>query len=352
MRILRSRAALGLIAATLLCASAATASAATGTTTATTTISDTAAGDTATSDTAAGAYRSGLPWSSGAFTDHNAKQATAFAQWRGRPLDNISVYPARQSWAALNDAWYLTSSTIPAGFAGDIVAGVPLWPQNSSVGVNANGQWRTFARQLSAKDPDAYVRLGWEMNIRQYWQVNSVNRAQWVNAFKRAVTAMHSVAPQLRIVWNPNWGGDQSDVDSRQVFQQLKDYVSVYGIDMYDAYPADLNDSSAIFRWYGYRAMADSYNYATANGKKFALPEWGVACTTGGCQWQGNAGGDNPRYIGETLLFLKFTSANVAFDSYFNEPASYLKSALYPTATNPKAGQTYIAALTQYARAS
>jgi hypothetical protein len=298
------------------------------------------------------AYASGLPWSSGAYTVHSASSATAFAKWRGRPLDNLSLFPRRDSWATINQSWYLSSTTIPAGFTGDLVVAVPLWPQDSSVSVNANGQWRTFARALAAKDSDAYVRLGWEMNIKTPWGVTPANRAQWVNAFKRAVIAMHSVAPQLRIVFNPNWGYDQSGVDSHELFQQVKSGVSVYAIDMYDAYPPDTNDWNAVVRWFGARGLADSLDFAKANGVKFALGEWGVACNGPECQWAGNTGGDNPRYIQETLNFLSRYSANVAFESYFNEPATYIKSHLYPANVNPVAGQAYRTALTQYAVAA
>jgi len=188
------------------------------------------------------------------------------------------------------------------------------------------------------------------MNIgNPYWKVTTANHTQWVAAFKRAVAAMHSVAPQLRIVFNPNWGYDQNGVDSKALFGEVKAGVSVFAIDMYDAYPADTNDWNAVIRWFGKGGLAESLDFAKANGVKFALPEWGVACNGAGCQWAGNTGGDNPRYINETLSFLSRYSSAVAFDSYFNEPASYLRSALYPAATNPSAAAAYRTAVNQYA---
>ncbi len=309
----------------------------------------TALGASSASAAAHSGYASGLPWSSGAYTGFSASQAQEFAAWRGRPLDNITVFPAHWSWQAMNETWYLSDAVLPADFGGDIVVAVPLWPQDSGVSVNADAQWRTFAQQLAGRDPQAFVRLGWEMNIAQYWQVTSSNREQWIAAFHRAATAMHAVAPQLRIVWNPNWGPDQGGIDTRDVFQALKGDISVYGIDMYDAWPADTSDQSAALRWSGERALADSLNYAKANGKLFALPEWGVACTTGGCQWAGHAGADNPRYVREMLYFLNSHADDVAFESYFNDAAGYIRSALYPPSLNPVAGQTYSSALARYA---
>ncbi|MFI7588264.1 hypothetical protein ACIB24_14440 [Spongisporangium articulatum] len=291
------------------------------------------------------AHASGLPWSSGVYAEHSADEAMAFGTWRRRPVDNISVFPDRGSWASMNSAWYLTDSVIPKGFKGDIVAAVPLWPQGSDVSANADGQWRTFAQQLADKDPDAYVRLGWEMNIGQYWKVTAANRTEWIAAFTRAVNAMHSVAPGLRIVWNPNWGGDQTGTSSRDVFQAVKSLVDVYAIDIYDSWPANGLRAGGQ-QLVGPGGLADSLAYAKANGKKFAVPEWGVACDGGGCQWQGHAGGDNAVYIAGLLAFLAANADRVAFESYFNEPAAYIRSALYPTGTNPAAGNAYVKALT------
>lgn len=290
-------------------------------------------------------YASGLAWSSGAYTDLDAAQATGFAAWRGRPLDNISVFPSRDSWPAMLNPWWLGSGTIPSGFDGDLVVAVPLWPKNSGVSANADAQWRQLGAQIAGRDPDAYVRLGWEMNIGMYWKVTPANRGQWIAAFDRAAAGLHAGGPRLRIVWNPNWGADQTGTDSRAVFQAVKGQVAVYAIDAYDSYPASTSDASAAVRMSGPGGFADSLAYAKANGKRFALPEWGVACATSGCAWAGNAGGDNPRYIRDVLGFLAASAADVAFDSYFNETQGYIRSNLYPATPNPRAGAAYVSVL-------
>ena len=293
----------------------------------------------------ASAHASGLPWSSGAYTDLDAAQATAFAAWRGRPLDNISVFPSRDSWPAMLNPWWLSTGTIPAGFSGDLVVAVPLWPQNSNVTANADAQWRQLGGQIAGRDPDAYVRLGWEMNIGTYWKVTPSNRSQWIAGFNRAAANLHATGPKLRIVWNPNWGADQTGVDSRAVFQAVRSQVHAYGIDAYDSYPPSTTDAGAAARMTGPRGFADSLAYARANRKRFALPEWGVACTTAGCAWAGNAGGDDPRYVRDVVGFLGANAADVAFDSYFNETQDYIRSNLYPTTPNPLAGAAYVTAL-------
>lgn len=295
-------------------------------------------------------YASGLPWSSGAFAMHRADKLSAFESGRGRTLDNVTVFPSRESWPNLHGLWYLDSQRVPTNFKGDIAVGMPLWPQNSSVSVNSDAEWKRFARDLSKRDPDAYVRLGWEMNIPgPYWKITPQNESQWIARFNSAAVAMKSEAPNLRIIFNPNCGPDQTGVDSRKVFEKVKHNVDGYGIDMYDAWPADTSDANWERRLNGPRGLQDSLNFAKANGMKFSLPEWGLGCNTSGCQWAGNAGGDNPRFINNTLGFLNKNRQHVDFESYFSEGDSYIKSDLFFSSNNPKASAAYKAKLNEIA---
>ena len=291
-----------------------------------------------------------MPWNSGAFTAHKASEAVAFEKGRGRTLDHITVFPSRESWSSMQNTWFLDSQRIPAGFKGNIIVGVPLWPQDSNIDYDSTAQWQKFAKTLAARDPKAIVRLGWEMNIPGwYYKVTPANKTKWIANFNRSAKAIKAVAPNMQIVFNPNWGSDQTGVDSREVFQAVKSNVDIYAIDMYDEWPPDTSDAAWQQRLTQRGGLGESLEYARANGKKFALGEWGVGCTTGGCQWQGHAGGDNPRYITNTLNYLAQNRKDVAFESYFHEPMPYLKSELFTTSTNPKASAAYKAALTQIA---
>jgi hypothetical protein len=285
----------------------------------------------------ASAFASGEPWSSGAYTDLDASQAVSFASARGRALDNISVFPQRDSWTTLNNAWYLSSSAIPAGFTGDILIAMPLWPQNGAVGTDYTAQWKTFATQVAAVDPAAIIRLGWENNIPgNYWAVTSGNQSAWIAAFNRDVVAMHAVAPGLRIAYNTNAGADQTSGNSRTVFQAVKANVWSYGIDLYDWFPGD---TTGAMKLGGTNFLQDALNYAVANGKLFSIPEWGVSCNTGSaCSAGTQGGGDNKLFIHEVLAFLGTNRANVAFESYFNETQAYIGSAL---SLNPNSSLQY-----------
>jgi hypothetical protein len=297
------------------------------------------------------AHPSGLPWNSGVFAQHSGTKAAAFGTWRnGRPVDNVVVFPTRDNWSEMLNPWW--RDALPPGFdpgTQDLVLGVPLWPENGKVSANYDSQWATLADQVNATDSNAYLRLGWEMNIEQYWKVTASNRSAWIAAFKRAADVFESRCPDCRIVFNPNRGADQTGTDSRSVFQAVKSKVDVYAIDAYDQWPPDT--SQAVWEKShlgGARNLQDSYDYALANSKLFAVPEWGLGCTTDGCQWEGHAGGDNPRYLTDYLDWFSSVRSGLAFESYFNEPDDYIRSHLYPADTNPKAAAAYRSKIAQY----
>lgn len=286
--------------------------------------------------TAPAGRASGLTWSSGVNPQpQTAEQVTSFATFRGAPVDNVTLFPPRDNWSTMSDPQWIEAG-LPESFdpaRDDLVMTIPLWPGNMSVGnTGSKTQWENLANVIEASDPDAYVRLGWEMNLSgSYWNLNNSNKTQWVSSYRTAVNHMKAVAPDLRFVWNPNKGGDQTSgcsgtTCSRSAFQSLKDVIDVYGIDSYDSWPALTNDSASATHLNN--LLGESLAYAKANGKKFAVPEWGLGCNTPGCQWQGNAGGDNPRYISEYMAFFATHAEDLAFESYFNEPDSYIRSAL------------------------
>jgi hypothetical protein len=287
-------------------------------------------------------FLSGMPWASGVNPQaQSAANVAGFQTMRGAAADIIVIHPARDNWAALNANWAYTEP-IPAGYQGRLSFSMPLWPGNGNVNTNYNTEWTAWANKVEAIDPKADVRLAWEMNLPNAWHVNSSNRTAWVAAFNRAAIAINNAAPGFTITFNPNWGGDQTGVDVRGVFQEVKANVDVYGIDYYDAYNPVLTEADNVNRANQFRSLTDSYNYAIANGKKFALPEWGLGCNTSGCQWAGNAGGDNPRFINHVYNWLKTKPAStIAYEAYFDEPASYIKASLRSPTVNPNSAATY-----------
>ncbi len=292
---------------------------------------------------------SGLPWSSGVNPqDQTTQRVTQFEQFRGAPVDNVTLFPPRDNWSTVSDENWIRAG-LPAGFVparDDLVMTVPLWPGSNSVSnTGTQAQWQNLANVIARQDANAYVRLGWEMNLPAWhWKLTDANRTAWQASFIQAVTWMKAVQPNLRIVWNPNKGGDQTCSNcSRAVFQAVKNHVDVYAIDSYDSWPPAINATNRQVHLRD--LLGESLAYAKANGKKFAVAEWGVACNTTGCQWSGNAGGDNPLYIQDYLGFFAANAGDLAFESYFDEPNPYIRSALSTNPIGPNAPAAYKAGI-------
>ncbi|GLY07930.1 hypothetical protein [Actinoplanes sp. NBRC 101535] len=308
--------------------------------------------------TPTGVRASRLPWNSGVNPQgQNTARANQFAEFRGAAVDNVTLFPKRDNWdVALEDAAQLVVNGLPDGFnptRDDLIMTLPLWPGGGVNHVGFTGtqaQWQKMATTIASGDPNAYVRLGWEMNLGGYWALTEDNQADWQASFIQAVQWMKAAAPGLQFVWNPNKGHDQtcSNECSLQVLDEVHEYIDVYAIDSYDSWNPDLGDAGRTEHYDGYRRLNESLAIAVKYGKKFAVAEWGVACTEHtnpdpqlDCQWLGNSGGDNPQYIEDYMNWFAAHAGDLAFESYFDEPADYIRSALSVTPLGPLAPAAY-----------
>ena len=298
-------------------------------------------------------YLSGLPWSSGVWADGDGRRAGSFTSTvrGGAPLDNVLVYTSRGSQSAQNNpgSW---RSGLPSGFNGarqDLVLGLTSVTEDNASMTAA--QARAIGTSLCGLDSTPIVRLDWEMNLADGLsngaELNGGNYSSWVSRFRTVATNLTAACPGARIDFNPNHGADQTSGCggsvtqwcSRRAFQELKDVVDIFGVDTYDAYPAVTSQANWNTRLTYSGELDESRRYAAANGKRFSVPEWGVACNGGGCQWQGNAGGDNPVYVHNMLSYFNAHAADMAYDTYFDETASYISSSLM--SANPNARAQY-----------
>ncbi|MEU7874720.1 hypothetical protein [Dactylosporangium sp. NPDC049140] len=275
---------------------------------------------------------SGLPWSDGGYFLHDPAQADAFAAWRGRPVDNIVAFPARETWPLLLDEWW--ADTVPASFRAtwdDFIVAVPLWTDDGNAGTDAD--WRTLAAGIAAVDGDAYVRLGWEMNCCTSLATDA---AAWRAQFTRAAGLLKAAAPGLRIVFNPNEGASEPNLvaDASTLF--VDGLVDVVAIDAYDWYPAYSTSDVHFTKRYGWNWW---YDFAQSKGLPFALGEFSVATGDPG------AGGDDPAYFTKVYHWLSAKQTarpgSIAFVSLFNEPDTYCQCNVYPTTPNPAAAARY-----------
>lgn len=319
---------------------------------------------TATPTTPPGGNPSGMAWSSGVWTDQDPAAAANFvsAVRGGRALDNILVYTTRSSIATENAplAW---KAALPADFNGvsqDIVLGLTTWTADGAFMTQAQGQ--TIGASLCSVDATRpIVRLDWEMNLNDGAGSNgaaltSANYTAWVARFNAVATGLKAGCPGLRVDFNPNQGADQTsgcnsgtyaqpNNCSRRAFQAVKANVDIFGVDTYDSWPpVTASGSGWNSHLTAFNRLDESRTYALANGKKWSVPEWGVACNGSGCQWQGNAGGDDPEYVKRYIAYFKAHAADVAYETYFDDPNSYIVSDLINN--NPSSRAQYAASMT------
>lgn len=286
---------------------------------------------------AASMRASGLPFDSGVFAQQSGPQANVFASMRGAPLDVITVYADVSSKAHASKVWW--DAATPRDFNGTLAIGVPLWTKDSSIedasGGGMDAVWTAIAHGLVSHGyVNAYIRLAWEMNIHSDSMAGiatASNRYSWSDAYRRAARVFKGVSSGFRIVFNPNLGPSQTGVEA-DVLYPGDEYVDVVGIDAYDWWPAYDSDQN----WHKHLHEAYGWDYwmqfARRHGKQFALCEWGVAPANP------NSGGDNERYIGYVYSYLRANADVVAYESYFEEPADFCRSAL---ALNPRARGAY-----------
>jgi glycosyl hydrolase family 26 len=286
------------------------------------------------------ANRSGLAWNSGVYIPgDNATATESFGSWRGAKTDVAVTWTARSNWNdVINSTWlYDRWKNAPQTLA----LGLPPFPENVGGSLAAcaagsyNGYWKQFGTTIknSGLSDKTIIRLGWEFNGNWFaWSAR--NPGEFAACWRQVQTSAESTAPALRWDWNVNRGTSQLGIDSRQAYPGDA-YVDIVGVDSYDGWPGvktDADWNEHLNGAYGLKMWAD---FARQHGKKLSIPEWGVYP---GTAWAGHNGGDNPLYIQKMFGFFKSQQDNLAYEAYFNEPASYVAGALE---LNPKAAAEY-----------
>ncbi|WP_052466820.1 glycoside hydrolase family 26 protein [Mobilicoccus massiliensis] len=257
---------------------------------------------------------------------HSTDRVERFQEKVGRPVDVLGVFPARGSWESIMDTWWLDRA--PAGFTGILDVGVPLWQDDGDLATAAQGgydaNWEQLGRTIHERYPGSTVRIGWEFNLGGWnHHATDENVEQWKQAFRKASVALKRGGPSLLVTWNPNKGRGDSLADAAKAWPG-DDVVDIVAIDAYDWWPA-YSDATWPEHRDGDQGWKQWVDFARAHGKKFAVPEWGVA------PGNDHGGGDNPYYIGAVMDFLAAEHAKdgiVHSAVYFDEPADYIRNSI------------------------
>lgn len=270
--------------------------------------------------------RSGLPWISGAYLEHNASKIGPYETGRGKKLDAIVVFPSRETQTSMLNTWWLPAVKPVTDNGGYAVITVPLWAQNMSVNYDTTYMFTQLALQIKNNLPAdrTIVRLGWEMNLPgQYWNVTSGNRATWVARFRNAATVLRNNAPGVEIAFNPNEGPSQTSLtDIGSLATELSAAFDWVGPDYYNWYSQVDTQAQWDARYKASYGMKYWEDFAYQMGKGFMVPEWGGA----------------PAVNNSTAVFYtqkmveRFAamSRNLrVLDAHFNEPATYIRNSLW-----------------------
>lgn len=269
----------------------------------------------------------------GVFRGTDRAKVAAFETWLGRPLDAVVDFPARDTWAQIEDPGYLLEHWRGAPYR--LVISIPTRPRTGGA-TDAAGARGDYDRHFAALGralvrhgrADAMIRVGWEFNLTVSDSF-SHDPATFRAYFRRIVAALRSAPGQnFHIIWNPGNGHQPSPHDAG-LFYPGDDVVDSIGLDVYDSafspkgYPlphqcaaqcvsARVDHTWNEFIYGGPRGLKYWADFARMHGKPMTLPEWGL---WGGTRYPG--GNDNPTFIERMNAFIHDPANRVIMHAYF-----------------------------------
>jgi hypothetical protein len=286
-----------------------------------------------------------ITWVSGVFLDHDATRVGPYGTFRDRPVQVWCVFPGHATQADIGNTWWLGSAYTPTSYTGDLAIAVPMCADGQTVSTDISAQITQIANALAAQPRRCWIRLGWEMNLPQWaWKVTDANLATWRSRYSTYYDIFKSImgGTKARVGFNPNVGANQSGLTGSIMQAWVDGKVDWGGPDLYDCWEPFTSDSNVNVQRTRDQGMNWWASTCRTKGVPLAVPEWGVSS---GTQWAGHQGNDNPRYITEMHAWMVENSDIMAFDAYFNEPASYVASDIWRpsgTAANPLSGARYV----------
>jgi len=258
--------------------------------------------------------------------------------WRGSTFTALHGWANQDTW---NNMLTFLSSSIAREFAPyrssrTLAVSTPLLTAQAKGQFDACARgdfdwvWREAATRLTRNGvPNIIIRLGWEANGTWFpWSING-NYAGYKACFRRAVSVMRSVQPQLRFEWPMNRSVYSSKLNTlvTQAYPG-NDVVDIVGLSYYDHWPAATSQSV----WdSSFKPELDFWaNFARTNGKKLGFGEWGLGDKRGGAF-------DNPLYIANMNTFFRNNRDIIAYESYYNCGSLGTNYLVYPEQYNPRA---------------
>ena len=267
------------------------------------------------------------------YAGNTPAEVVTFEQWLGRPVDRVSLFLDRTSWASFDNSVDFISQNWTGGDRALLVS-IPLISKEGNLDAAANGayndHWHNAAVALNALRPSneaIYIRLGWEMNGGWFpWSAQGQPQ-NYIAAWREFVDIFREVSDRFKFEWAPAAGSQGMDPADAYPGD---DYVDVIGSTMYKGVAGGPTDalgawSQSVSMDYGYQWQAD---FANAHNKPISFTEWGVADNDAG------------PYIEQMAAWV--ASHNTAYQSYWDTNSGY--PAEISNGHYPSVGEAYRAA--------
>lgn len=282
-------------------------------------------------------------WSSGVYPGRGIDRAAAerFAKYVGRPLDNVHVFLESRTWRTIGYEQWEARQYV--GFRGQLIIDFPLLPSSqkgSLANVAAGKDDRYFAAMAHS-----LVRLGrghavlvLASEFNGNWQTYSAFRPRiFIAAFRHVAKLLKSISPHFVIDWTGNAIDNQSGHNPFRADYPGNDVVDLVGVDAYADADSRITNARSFDRWAALPFGIDAWaRFAKDHGKRFSLPEWGLSA---GVSRHGS--GDVPAYITGMHRLMTRLGHELAFEDYFNEPASTIRNSLHAPDQMPKSSARY-----------
>ncbi len=243
----------------------------------------------------------------------------AWEQWLDQaPTSVVGVdFYAENTWDDFTRLSWVPGIWKKLNPARNVVWSVPLTVKGTPLKEVADGlhdaEFEAAARAISEAQPNAVIRLGWEMNLVSMAWFAKGHEADYIAAFRRVVQIFRRHSIGFKYDWCPGWGAQDCPADLAYPGDDVVDYI---GLDVYDF----KYEGSAGQRWQKFYLNAPfgllwHREFAASHGKPMSYPEWGV----------GNFG-DNPLFIQNMHDWFVANADNIAYAAYFDVDG------LWPTA--------------------
>jgi hypothetical protein len=161
------------------------------------------------------------------------------------------------------------------------------------------------AGAIAAAQPNAVIRLGWEMNLEQSNWFSGGREDDFIAAYRRVVGIFRKASRRFTFDWCPGWGPQEAPADRAWPGD---DVVDVVGLDVYDF----KFDGTPEQRWRRFYLTAPfglewHRDFAARHNKPMSYPEWGVGHF-----------GDNPYFIRMMHDWFMQNRDRIAYAAYFN----------------------------------